>query len=193
MSHLMGITFRSMNLSQLVIWFFIYSFLGWCMECVVIRKQLGYWENRGFAKLPFCVIYGFGTLIAFNIFKPIEHNYIALYIFGCICATAFEYLTAQVMLKLFGEVWWNYDHLKFNYKGIICLQSTLGWGFVAVFIFGFLNKFVFSIDERVASVMAMILVFSYTGDFMHSFYKSMNFQDTGIKDELRKFVKLFHR
>ena len=133
----------------------------------------------------------------FFIFKPIEHNYIALYIFGCICATAFEYLTAQVMLKLFGEVWWNYDHLKFNYKGIICLQSTLGWGFVAVFIFGFLNKFVehfvFSIDERVASVMAMILVFSYTGDFMHSFYKSMNFQDTGIKDELRKFVKLFHR
>ena len=142
MSHILGITFRSMNISQLVIWFFIYSFLGWCMECVVIRKQLGYWENRGFAKLPFCVIYGFGTLIAFNIFKPIEHNYIALYIFGCICATAFEYLTAQVMLKLFGEVWWNYDHLKFNYKGIICLQSTLAWGFVAVFIFGFLNKFV---------------------------------------------------
>ena len=118
MSHILGITFRSMNISQLVIWFFIYSFLG-------------------FAKLPFCVIYGFGTLIAFNIFKPIEHNYIALYIFGCICATAFEYLTAQVMLKLFGEVWWNYDHLKFNYKGIICLQSTLAWGFVAVFIFGF--------------------------------------------------------
>ena len=115
MSHIMGITFRSMNISQLVIWFFIYSFLGWCMECVVIRKQLGYWENRGFSKLPFCVIYGFGTLIAFNILKPIEHNYIALYIFGCICATAFEYLTAQVMLKLFGEVWWNYDHLKFNY------------------------------------------------------------------------------
>lgn len=80
MLHIMGITFRSMNISQLVIWFFIYSFLGWCMECVVIRKQLGYWENRGFAKLPFCVIYGFGTLIAFNIFKPIEHNYIALYI-----------------------------------------------------------------------------------------------------------------
>ena len=72
MSHIMGITFRSMNISQLVIWFFIYSFLGWCMECVVIRKQLGYWENRGFAKLPFCVIYGFGTLIAFNIFKAIS-------------------------------------------------------------------------------------------------------------------------
>ena len=197
MSHIMGITFRSMNISQLVIWFFIYSFLGWCMECVVIRKQLGYWENRGFAKLPFCVIYGFGTLIAFNIFKPIEHNYIALYIFGCICATAFEYLTAQVMLKLFGEVWWNYDHLKFNYKGIICLQSTLAWGFVAVFIFGFLNKFVerfvFSIDCRIASVMAMILVFSYTADFMQSFSESLNMQNMDIRAEMRKFIKMFHR
>ena len=180
MLHIMGITFRSMNISQLVIWFFIYSFLGWCMECVVIRKQLGYWENRGFAKLPFCVIYGFGTLIAFNIFKPIEHNYIALYIFGCICATAFEYLTAQVMLKLFGEVWWNYDHLKFNYKGIICLQSTLAWGFV-------------SIDYRIASVMAMILVFSYTADFMQSFSESLNMQNMDIKAEMRKFIKMFHR
>ena len=166
MSHIMGITFRSMNISQLVIWFFIYSFLGWCMECVVIRKQLGYWENRGFAKLPFCVIYGFGTLIA-------------------------------VMLKLFGEVWWNYDHLKFNYKGIICLQSTLAWGFVAVFIFGFLNKFVerfvFSIDYRIASVMAMILVFSYTADFMQSFSESLNMQNMDIKAEMRKFIKMFHR
>ena len=48
-------------------------------------------------------------------------------------------------------------------------------GVVAVFIFGFLNKFVerfvFSIDYRIASVMAMILVFSYTADFMQSFRK----------------------
>jgi len=54
--------FSDLNIYQFIVWFFIYSFLGWCMECVVIRVQLGYWENRGFAKLPFCVIYGFGCL-----------------------------------------------------------------------------------------------------------------------------------
>lgn len=85
------------------------------MECIVIRKQLGYWENRGFAKLPFCVIYGFGVFIAFHIFAPIEGNYPALYVAGAICATIFEYMTARLMQKLFGEVWWNYDHLRFNY------------------------------------------------------------------------------
>ena len=109
----------------------------------------------------------------------------------------FETLYMVVMLKLFGEVWWNYDHLKFNYKGIICLQSTLAWGFVAVFIFGFLNKFVerfvFSIDYRIASVMAMILVFSYTADFMQSFSESLNMQNMDIRAEMRKFIKMFHR
>ena len=81
---MLDFTFRGMSIGQFLIWFFIYSFLGWAMECVVIRIQLGRWENRGFARLPFCVIYGFGTFIAFNIFKPIEHNYIALFILGSI-------------------------------------------------------------------------------------------------------------
>ena len=133
---MIGYTFHGMNMSQLALWFFIYSFCGWAMECVVIRIQLGRWENRGFAKLPFCVIYGFGVFIAYHLFQPIEHNYVALYIWGCIAATIFEYLTAQVMLRLFDEVWWDYTHKKINYKGILCLQSTLGWGFLALFIFG---------------------------------------------------------
>ena len=94
---MIGYTFHGMNMSQLALWFFIYSFCGWAMECVVIRIQLGRWENRGFAKLPFCVIYGFGVFIAYHLFQPIEHNYVALYIWGCIAATIFEYLTAQVL------------------------------------------------------------------------------------------------
>ena len=189
--------FHGMDIFQFFVCFFIYSFLGWGMECIVIRRQKGYWENRGFAKLPFCVIYGFGVFIACYLFAPIQHNYAALYVWGCIGATVFEYIVAMAMMKLFGEVWWNYDHLKFNYKGIICLQSTLAWGFVAVFIFGFLNKFVerfvFSIDYRIASVMAMILVFSYTADFIQSFSESLNMQNMDIKAEMRKFIKMFHR
>lgn len=111
--------FHGMDIFQFFVWFFIYSFLGWGMECIVIRRQKGYWENRGFAKLPFCVIYGFGVFIACYLFAPIQHNYAALYVWGCIGATVFEYIVAMAMMKLFGEVWWNYDHLKFNYKGIL--------------------------------------------------------------------------
>lgn len=168
--------FHGMNISQLVIWFFIYSFFGWAMECVVIRREKGYWENRGFAKLPFCVIYGFGTFIALNIFKPIQDNYLMLYIAGAIGATIFEYLTAVVMNKLFGEVWWDYTNKKFNYKGVLCLESTVAWGFLALFIFGFLNghieHFVMSLNERIVMLLSFALCFSYFVDFSYHFVHS---------------------
>ncbi len=172
------IIFRGMSIGQLAIWFFIYSFFGWMMECIVIRIQLKRWENRGFARLPFCVIYGFGVLIAFTIFKPIEHNYIALFGFGSICATAFEFMTAQVMLKLFGEVWWNYDHLPFNYKGILCLQSTVGWGIIAMLVFGVINpvleSLVMMINPEVAAFVGGLLTLSYLTDFTINFTKKLN-------------------
>ena len=50
--------------------FFLYSFLGWCMECVVIRREKGAWENRGFVKSPFCIIYGFGAMLGYALLRP---------------------------------------------------------------------------------------------------------------------------
>lgn len=169
--------FHHMDINQFIFWFFIYSFCGWCMECVVIRRELGYWENRGFAKMPFCVIYGFGTFIAYNLFAPIQHNYIALYVSGAICATIFEYITARIMMKLFGEVWWNYDHKKFNYKGIICLESTLGWGLLALLIFGIFNNhielFITSLNHEFIVVVSTLLLIIYMVDFTFHFTKSV--------------------
>lgn len=102
----------------------------------------------------------------------IEHNYVALYIWGCIAATIFEYLTAQVMLRLFDEVWWDYTHKKINYKGILCLQSTLGWGFLALFIFGIFNQLVenlvFALDERFVCFFGAVLTISFA--FFNIFY-----------------------
>ena len=171
-------SFHGMNPGQLALWFFIYSFCGWAMECVVIRIQLKRWENRGFAKMPFCVIYGFGVFIAYHIFGPIQHNYIALYFVGCVCATAFEFFTAKLMLKLFGTVWWNYEHLPFNYKGILCLESTLGWGLLALFIFGVFNRYVETavklLDVRVAGIAGGLLAAAYLFDFGFQFVRHIS-------------------
>lgn len=183
----MGYTFHGMHLGQLALWFFIYSFCGWVMECIVIRIQLGRWENRGFARLPFCVIYGFGVWIAYHIFAPIEHNYIAIYLAGCVCATAFEFVTAKIMLKLFGSVWWNYDHKRFNYKGILCLESTLGWGVLAVFIFGFFNRlvegFVLSMNPELASMAGAVLAVAYITDFTTNFVRNLSLKNVNFSVE----------
>lgn len=182
---MMELSFRGMDIGQFLIWFFVYSFLGWVMECIVIRIQLGRWENRGFARLPFCVIYGFGVFFAMILFKPIEHNYVALYVVGALAATAFEYLTAIVMLKLFGHVWWNYEHLPFNYKGILCLESTLGWGVVALVVFGFFNNalqgLIMRIDSKVAVAVGGALLVMYLLDFTQNFIRRI---DIGSEEEV---------
>lgn len=169
--------FHGMDIGQFALWFFIYAFLGWCMECVVIHHQLGRWENRGFAKLPFCVIYAFGIFFAMILFTPIKDNYLVLYIVSAISATSFEYLVGVVMLKLFGEIWWNYDHLRFNYKGILCLQSTIGWGFLGLFVFGIFNDylegFVMTIDSKPAAIVGFILTMAYICDFSYHFAKRL--------------------
>lgn len=169
--------FSDMTIYQFIIWFFVYSFLGWCMECCVIRKELGYWENRGFAKLPFCVIYGFGCTIAFALFAPIDHNPVLLFLTGAVGATIFEYMVGITMIRLFGELWWNYDHKKYNYKGIICLDSTIGWGVIAVLLFMLINDkikyMVKLIDPKIAVPLSCVLVTAYLVDFSTHFYFSL--------------------
>lgn len=169
--------FSDMNIYQCIVWFFIYSFLGWCMECVVIRVQLGYWENRGFAKLPFCVIYGFGCVGAFTLFAPFAKYPLALFLAGCIGGTIFEYIVAMVMIRLFGELWWNYDHKRFNYKGILCLQSSFAWGVICVLLFMVINVrikyMVHAINPVIVRPLAIVLFVSYTIDFARQFYCSI--------------------
>lgn len=163
---------QAVPLHVLINAFFLYSFLGWCMECVVIRRERGVWENRGFARSPFCVIYGFGAMLGFAVLRPVAHNYVALYLVGAVLATLLEYITARVMLRLFGSLWWDYSNKPFNYKGILCLESTLGWGLIALLVFSFLHSAVFAAAMRlpasVGGMLALCLLGGYATDFFTS-------------------------
>ena len=128
---------------------FLYSFLGWMMECVVIRLERGVWENRGFVHLPLCIIYGFGAILGYALLRPFSANLAVLYVAGAVMATAFEYLTARLMLHFFGALWWDYTNHRWNYKGILCLQSTLGWGVIAVLLFVGMHRAVFGVVARI--------------------------------------------
>lgn len=158
--------------------FFLYSFLGWVMECIVIRREKGKWENRGFAHLPFCIIYGFGAMLGFAILRPVSHNYVLLFVVGAVAATAFEYITARLMLRLFGTFWWDYTNKPLNYKGILCLESTLGWGVISLLLFTCLHRAVFHvvllIPARISAALAFVLVSAYAIDFAISMYRAFH-------------------
>ncbi len=162
------------HLAYVVLVFFAYSFCGYIMECIVLsieKKQLV--VNRGFTgHLPFCVIYGFGALIGFALLSPLANTLLLLFIVGAISATCFEFLTAQLQIRLFGDFWWDYTKKPLNYKGMLCLESTLGWGVLALLIVRLLHHGVVGVVARVplsfAVPLAAVLLLAYVIDFAHS-------------------------
>ena len=124
---------------------------------------------------------------AFTLFAPFAGNPLALFFAGCVGGTVFEYIVAMVMIKLFGELWWNYDHKRFNYKGILCLQSSLAWGVICVLLFMVINVriklMVHAINPMVVRPLAVLLFVSYTVDFVHQFYRSLRDKNEGNNTE----------
>ena len=136
------------NLYYIISWFIIYSFIGWITESTYMSICNRKLTNRGFMFGPFCPIYGVGALCVYFILLPFSGNVVTLYIVGALLATVFEYLIARLMQAVFGEVWWDYSNKPFNYKSIICLESTLAWGLYTVFMFKFLHEIVNDVIEK---------------------------------------------
>jgi len=157
------------DIYHLVQWFFIYSIAGWIIESIYMSFCEKKWVNRGFIFGPICPIYGFGALGAYFLLKPFSGNYILLYIFGSLMATIFEYLVARLMLFIFGQVWWDYNNKPFNYKGILCLESTIAWGFYTIIMFGLLQKGVMLLADtysyRAGCIFGGICIIYYLIDF----------------------------
>lgn len=130
------------DLYHFIQWFILYSFMGWVVESIYMSFCNRKLTNRGFAFSPFCPIYAVGALSVYGMLRPLEGQYVVLYLAGAVLATMLEYITAVLMRNLFGQVWWDYTEKPFNYKGVICLESTIAWGFYTIFMFGFLQRFV---------------------------------------------------
>ena len=168
-----------------VMWFLTYSMMGWLVESVYMSICNRKLTNRGFVRGPFCPIYGFGALTVFILLRPYSDNNILLFVLGSLCATTLEYITALVMKKVFGQIWWDYNEKPFNYNGFICLESSIAWGFYTVFLFMFLQNMVAGIvaliPVRVGRVVGNIILVLYIMDFSSTLYREK-------KDEIPETV-----
>ena len=159
----------------------MFSFFGYLLECAVLSYEYRTPViNRGFGHGPFCIIYGFGALGACLFLQPFVSQPIKLYVATSVMATSMELLTAHMMIRLFGSFWWDYSHKRFNYKGIICLESSIAWGFLGIFFFRFLNGFVHRmvgyIPESYGKMTALALVSFYFCDFTYTMYMQRRHQ-----------------
>lgn len=183
---------------HVILWFLTYSILGWLVESIYMSICNRKLTNRGFAKGPFCPIYGVGALTVFFVLRPYRDHGVLLFVLGSLLATTIEFLTALLMKRIFGEIWWDYHDKPFNYKGILCLESSIAWGFYTIFLFLFLQEFVewlvAGVPMEVGKVLGSLLLVIFVLDFFHSLYvekkEAIPEQVWEVKDMLReKFLR----
>ena len=186
---------------HVVHWLLIYSILGWVVESIYMsfcNKKL---TNRGFIHGPMCPIYGVGALTVYFVLRPLEGNWLALYFGGTFLATSLEYVTAIIMQKIFGCIWWDYNDKPFNYKGILCLESTIAWGFYTLFLFIFLQKWVEAIvnlyPRSFGIYLGIGLIIYYIIDFTISLIGAIGLNVrlkklSAIVDEVQERLKGIH-
>lgn len=120
------------SLYEWLIFFYIYSFFGWIFESVYVSLRKKRWVNRGFLLGPFLPIYGGGAVMMLFVSEPFKSNLILTYFAGAVGATLLELVTGMVMESIFKVRYWDYSDRKYNYKGYICLESAVLWGFFTI-------------------------------------------------------------
>ena len=125
----------SYSVVQWLFFFYLYCFMGWCVESTYVSVRKRHLTNRGFLRGPFLPIYGSGAMMMLVASMPFRNSIVLTYISGCIGATILEYVTGVAMEKLFKVRYWDYSQKKFNFQGHICLGTTLSWGLLRIFLF----------------------------------------------------------
>lgn len=112
---------------------------------------------------------------------PFQDNLILTYLAGCVGATALEFVTGVAMESLFKVRYWDYSNQKINYKGHICLSSTLAWGFLTIFMTGFLHKgvekLIFAIPYGFLTCVTAVVTVYLIMDFTLSFKAALDLRD----------------
>lgn len=127
---------------EYIIYFFIYSFLGWIMEVIYALFVHGHFVNRGFLFGPICPIYGFGAIILIMTTKKLYKRPVLKFIIAIVSFTVFEYLVSLILEMLFGLRWWDYTNDFLNIQGRVSLLYSIFWGVIGLILLEKLHPYI---------------------------------------------------
>ncbi len=178
------------TITQWLFFFYFYCFFGWVFESTYVSVKSRRFVNRGFMRGPFLPIYGSGAIMMLVVSMPFQDNLVLTYLAGCVGATALELVTGMLMESLFKVRYWDYSNQKFNYKGHICLSSTVAWGFLTILMTEFLHKgvekVIMVVPYRVITYITAIVTVYIIIDFTLSFKAALDLRDILIGLERAK-------
>lgn len=145
------------QLQMLIIFFFIYSVIGWLLETIYCVYELGHFEKRGFLYGPLCPIYGYGAIILLVLLQPFNKNKFCLFIYSAIVFSVFEYLVGYGLDALFSMKFWDYTNEFLNINGRITLWFSIIWGIFGILFMNYIHKFIEKFTNMCANKISYII------------------------------------
>ncbi len=184
-----------MNNSVQVLWyFFIYAFLGWCLEVIFAALKNEGFINRGFLNGPVCPIYGFGAILVLFCLTPIKDHILILFCGSVLLTTLLEGLTGFVLEKLFHTNWWDYSLEPLNFKGYVCARFSILWGFACILIVDLFHPLIIALVNLIPPpfktnlIILICILFIY--DFLVTIAAILKFNhDLEQLDKMSRFIK----
>ena len=127
---------------EYIIYFFIYSFLGWLIETIYAMFVHGYFVKRGFLFGPVCPIYGFGAVLLLMATKKLYKKPFLKFLIATIAFTLFEYMVSFILEMLFGLRWWDYSNDFLNIQGRVSLLYSIFWGVIGLILLEKLHPYI---------------------------------------------------
>ena len=157
---------------DLILLFFAYSFLGWCIEVTLKYFQFHRFINRGFFTGPILPIYGSGAAlitVAVSSLARFEYGYGSTFALSFVICGTLEYLTSYWMEKRFHARWWDYSQKPMNLHGRVWIGNLMLFGLGGVAIIHIINPlfdrilaaFSFSAKEITACVLTAVFAADY--------------------------------
>ncbi|SDB57385.1 Uncharacterized membrane protein [Pseudobutyrivibrio sp. YE44] len=153
--------------------FFIFSIIGWCIEVTLKYRQFGRFINRGFLIGPWLPIYGAGasliTLTASGL-NPVESGIGTTFTISLITCGLIEYLTSYFMEKRFHARWWDYSQKPMNLNGRVWIGNLVLFGLGGILIIHLINPFLYGVmkniplitKEMISGCLSVIFITDYS-------------------------------
>lgn len=168
-----------------ILYFFMYSFMGWCYESTVVSIQQKKWVNRGFIHGPFLPIYGVGGMLCVLANFSSGGSWIKTFIYATIVCTVMEFCTGLAMEAIFKVRYWDYRNYPLNIKGYICPAVSALWGVIALIVSNYIQPFIVnniaSIPENIVEISVYVLSIYFAGDFVVSWAEGIDLRDMLIE------------
>ena len=163
------------RLINLILLFFAYAFLGWCIEVTLKYFQFHRFINRGFLIGPWLPIYGSGAVLITVVIKglaPLEFSVGTTFIVSFLLCGFLEYMTSYVLEKRFHARWWDYSSKPMNLHGRVWIGNLVLFGLGGVVIVDLINPLLLRLSEHMSFPLREIMAFSLSAVFIADYVMS---------------------